>query len=871
MTDGPDFSPQELESVPAKEANDLADRLFRHGDRAGLGWHLVTAWLQWLETAKAPLDESRNQGKGVHYGGHQLLERIGEGGFGIVYRACRPAPAGGVVALKVLKGPVVGLHVARLFEREVALAARLDDPRTVKLLGWGVVDGRPYLVSELVEHAEPITRHCRRHRVGLRTCIQLLSEVARGVSHAHQRGVLHRDLKPSNILVQQVPGTEVARVRIVDFGLARAVSLSTAGNSLWSLEGWLLGTPAYMAPEQAQGRRDVDVRVDVYAIGVLMFELLTGSLPWHDEVLLRADAATQLRAVGDGLLSLPSVRLVSRGPAELPWRADALRGELDWIVQRALAEAPADRYPDAASLAADLERFLAGGPVSAAPRSFGYPLRCWLRRRPAAAIGLAATVLVLLISLLATFGLAWSAAGHRRERLAGQLAAEETLRRFDLLAAGVRLRRAELLAETLYPANPAMVTALRDWMVAHGEPLRAGRDDLAAAVRAERALAESADPRAHLALLREGERLLDSMDEFLATGAYPKVRERLERWSLSPQGTAEAWARATAEIAADPRFAGFVMSPQPDLVPLGRDLVTGLQEFAHAFSGEVPRRASDGRLQRSPIDGIVLVLVPGGTFDFGEQGDDPAQPNYNVDAQPSPWFPVVPASIAPFLIGKFEVTRHQWGTMGGAAVDAHSWGGGGGMEFGPDHPIGDVDWWNADLVLRRLGLVLPTAVQWECAARAGTTTPWWIGDDPAVVAGLANFADRSMQRAPEAIYGVRCNSELDDGYPGMAPIGRFPANPFGIHDIFGNVSEWCADHRAIHLMPARVGDGARFGPNGRSRMAMTMSVRGGGFEDHARIGTAASRHNNSPSHRRPAVGLRAARMLSLPTQGDSGR
>ncbi|MCU0866787.1 MAG: serine/threonine protein kinase, partial [Planctomycetes bacterium] len=598
MNRPPEAPPTDLSAAPAAQVDGLADQLFRRCLPTGSAQPTAEAWRQWLDSVQAAVVEFGGTSIRLHCGGHQLLERIGEGAFGVVYRARRPAPADGSVAIKVLKGHLVGSEAVSLFQREVALASRLDDPRTVRVLGSGMADGRPYLVSELVEHALPITVYCDRHRLGLRARLALLAEVVRGVAHAHRCAVLHRDLKPSNILVQSEPGAPAARVRVVDFGLARAITAGSAGNSLWSLDGWLLGTPAYMAPEQARGRRDLDVRVDVYALGVVMFELLTGSLPWHDTELLRADAATQLRAVDNGPLPLPGHRLAQLPAAsERPWSVVDLRGELDWIVARAMASDAAERYPEAAAFAEDLERFLEGRPVAAAPRGGTYALRCWARRNRTAASGLASAAVLLIVAFLISSVLAWSAAGDRADRVAAQGAAEATLRRFDLLAEDVRLRRAELLAETLYPAGPARVPALRAWLADYGEPIRSGRAALAAAVAKERALVEGGDRAALPDLLREGERLLAAVDRCIGTGACVRVAAHLAQWSSPPVVADARWRHVAAGLAADPRFVGVQLSPQPDLVPLGADPTSGLQEFAHWLSGDVPRRGPDGRLE----------------------------------------------------------------------------------------------------------------------------------------------------------------------------------------------------------------------------------------------------------------------------------
>lgn len=864
--------PVDLDTEPEGSVDALADELFRGVPSAKADGGATRAWHRWLGTAPSLAIDDSCASSGRRCGGHELVERIGQGAFGIVYRARRPAPADGYVAVKILKGRFVGSHLARLFEREVALAARLDDPRAVRVLGGGVEDGRPYLVSELVENATSITAHCDRRCLGLRERVALLVDVARGVAHAHQRAVIHRDLKPGNILVQQIGGSGAARVRVVDFGMARAIAESAAGDSARSLDGWLLGTPAYMAPEQARGSRDIDVRADVYALGVVLFEVLTGSLPWHDDARLRDDMVAQLLAVDSGPAPLPSLRLASRGAAATrPYQAAALQGELDWIVARAMASSPVDRYPDAATLAADLERFLDGRPVLAGPRGGAYGFRCWMRRHRTMAGGLLAAAALLVLAFGVVLVSAWSAARARIDRVTERDAAIRHLRRFDLLAEEVRLRRAEQVAETLYPASPERVPELAAWLAEHGDPIRRGRPALAAAVAAERSCLESSDATALPDLLREGERILADVDRFLATGACFRVEEQIARWSRPPRLPDDAWSRAAAGLAADARFVGVSLAPQPDLAPLGPDPVTGLQEFAHWLSGDVPRRGADGRLQLTSNAGIVLVLLPAGAFSLGEQSDDPAAPNYCRDALPGAAFPVVDAAVAPFFMGKHEVTRSQWARMGGAMTPQDASEHVAGVGYDDEHPIGDVDWWSSDLVLRRHGLALPSVVQWEYAARAGTRTPWWCGDDPAEAERIANFADRSMRLAAESIPGAHNASGFDDGHPGMAPVGRFPANPFGLHDVLGNVAEWCGDLHASHWIPARTGDGARFGPFAPSWPLVLMPIRGGGFEDRARNSAAGRRHCDSPSHSRPGVGLRASRPLAPSPPLPSGR
>ncbi len=867
MISKPIDPPADLGVLTHDQVDALADALFRApAAPERVRRSALQPWQQWLDVVAEIAAESTGSLPLSHCAGHRLIERIGEGAFGVVYRALRPEPATGFVAVKVLRSILAGSVAAGWFAREVTVAARLDDPRIARIYGGGAVDGRPYLVSELLEGAIPITQFCRQNRSSLRTRVRLVADAARGLAHAHQRAVLHRDVKPGNLLVLADAKGGASQVRIVDFGLARAFGSASTGGTLWSIDGWLLGTPAYMAPEQAAGRRDFDVRADVYALGVVLYELVTNALPWHDPKGQPLDLVAQLRAIDAGPLRLPSRRLTAATVGELPFLASELRGEIDWIVARALASSPADRYADAAAFADDLERCLAGCPVVAGPPGVRYALRCWRRRRPAAALAALLALLALLASFVLASAFAWSASHDRALAEASQRAAEDTLQRFDLLAEGERLRRAEALAETLFPAGPSAVPRLLAWIAEHGRPIASRLTVFAAAVAAERDLVAKADAQAHPELLAECESLLARLTEFVERGALPRIASRIDRWSAVPAVPADAWPRALAAVAADPRFAGCGLVPQEDLVPLGADPVSGLQEFAHWPSGDVPARDADGRLLRTATTGIVLVLVPGGDFHMGEQSADPSKPNYHTRAVALPFVPVTPSHVGPFLVGKFEVTLHQWTRMEGTCSRAIAVGSAfGGAVLGPDHPIADVCWWDADRLLQRHGLDLPVAAQWEWAARGGTTTPWWTGHDPASIEARANFADRSMLRLKDRLPGASVGSSIDDGFPSLAPVGSFDPNPFGLYDVCGNVAEWCGDSNAPYTLPGRPRDDARFGP--APFLGLSLAVRGGAYEYRASIATVSTRHNNPPSHHRPAIGLRAARRLPLVRSG----
>ncbi len=294
----------------------------------------------------------------------------------------------------------------------------------------------------------------------------------------------------------------------------------------------------------------------------------------------------------------------------------------------------------------------------------------------------------------------------------------------------------------------------------------------------------------------------------------------------------EAWRAAVARVAQDPRFEGVRLLPRLGLVPLGPDPESGLEEFHHLDSsfgalrsGVEPAlaRDDDGRIAVEPGHGIVLVLVPGGTARIGCQNTDPSAPHFDPLTNPELEGPVHEVRLDPFLIAKHELTRAQWSCLRWPLVpdpelirlmlrSEERW----------THPVSGPTLQDAIGVLDRFGLEPPTEVQWEYAARAGSTAPWGTVDSVAELDRIANLADRSL--APAAAGLGAYDADLDDGYPLSAPIGSFAPNAFGLHDTLGNVIEWCRDARVPYTVPAREGDGLR-----RSGLSPGQAVRGGSF------------------------------------------
>ena len=331
-------------------------------------------------------------------GPYRLIEQLGEGGFGIVWRAEQTDPVQREVALKVIKRGMDTRQVLARFEHERQALASMEHPCIAAMLDAGAsVDGRPYFAMELVR-GESITQWCLARSSSLQVRLSLFVQVCHAVQHAHQKGIIHRDLKPSNILVMEVDGAPVPK--IIDFGIAKAMSPSKADDrTLLTQADQLIGTPLYMSPEQIRGEALIDTRSDIYSLGVLLYELLTESLPFD----VRASVEEVKRQVLATTPQRPSTRLRKRSTAEQPSLMTRMNqpfigysADLDWITLRALEKDCDRRYQTAAELAADVQHFLACEPVTACPPRFGYVAKRWITRNRTVFLAANAVVVAMI-------------------------------------------------------------------------------------------------------------------------------------------------------------------------------------------------------------------------------------------------------------------------------------------------------------------------------------------------------------------------------------------------------------------------------------------------------------------------------------------
>jgi serine/threonine protein kinase len=371
---------------------------------------------------------------GAVIGPYKLKEQIGEGGMGLVFVAEQSQPVRRKVALKLIKPGMDTRQVIARFEAERQALALMNHPNIAKVHDGGETpSGRPYFVMELVKGV-PITEYCDQNRLTTRARLELFGQVCAAVQHAHQKGIIHRDIKPTNVMVVSHDGTPV--VKVIDFGVAKAIGQQLTDKSVYTQFSQFIGTPLYMSPEQAgQSGLDIDTRTDIYALGVLLYELLTGTTPFDKERLASASYDEIRRLIRDEEPPKPSTRMSTVGQAGSTISAQRqtnpqhlcllLRGELDWIVMKALEKDRNRRYESGSALAADIERYLKDEPVQACPPSLRYLLGKFLRRHRT---GVLTTAALLMMALLFGAGAGWITLDRAARRSNTEQAVEDDLK-----------------------------------------------------------------------------------------------------------------------------------------------------------------------------------------------------------------------------------------------------------------------------------------------------------------------------------------------------------------------------------------------------------------------------------------------------------
>ena len=380
-----------------------------------------------LETAAEVFSEEESSHlrivPGDKIGPFKVLQLLGEGGFGAVYQCDQEEPVKRRVAVKIIKAGMDTADVVARFQAERQALAMMDHPSIAKVFEAGATpEGRPYFVMEFVKGI-PIHDYCSEHKLDMRARLELFTKVCDAVHHAHQKGIIHRDLKPGNILVGTDGGRE-PRPKIIDFGVAKATSQQLTEQTLFTQLGQMVGTPLYMSPEQAGiSSEDIDTRSDVYSLGVVLYQLICGKLPFGPEVLREKGYLEMQRVIREEDPPRPSTqvttqsrqaskeatRIASERQTSLQELAKTLKRELEWIPMKALRKDRTERYSTAESLADDVRRYLSGDVLEAGPESASYRLKKLIKRHRGSAIAASLIALSLVAGIIVSLNFAMEA------------------------------------------------------------------------------------------------------------------------------------------------------------------------------------------------------------------------------------------------------------------------------------------------------------------------------------------------------------------------------------------------------------------------------------------------------------------------------
>ncbi|MCP3915266.1 MAG: SUMF1/EgtB/PvdO family nonheme iron enzyme [bacterium] len=818
--------------------------------------------------------------------------------MGVVFEALQES-LGRRVALKVVRPEnlVFGSSVDR-FRREGAAAALMRHPGIVPVYTFGEDAGLPYFTMELIDgctlaevleslsgqrpkelNGDDLTRsvHAVRGMDGERAdvwngrpwvevCLEIARRVADALEHAHRRGVIHRDVKPSNIAI-----TRDGRTMLLDFGLAAVV-----GETQLTKSGVVPGSLLYVSPERLNGERNVDPRTDIYSLGVTLYEMLALHTPY-------TSASTEFTMQ----------RILAGAPPRLRETNPLVRRDVEVVCMKAMDIDLRRRYQTAAEFALDLSNLSNGRPVQARPPTLSARALRWGRRHPRSTW---AAALISIVAILAAGSELWrhrievAIVAERVERaralaeegeLDGALAETEQalgLRPKDVAALTLRTelhkradRRARLSAAQigrlsdvkilrdlirkepeLWPAFPSRIGYMSAWLarargVLESEDIyRGALETLAVDHTTE--LVEDTETEWQREILTE---LVEGLRELPDIVGHVTERITLAQRTaiLSTEGpeARQKWIEASTSIAELSVYGGLALAPQMGLLPLWRNPQSGLWEFLVVRTGEAPERdAQTGRSTVAEGTGIVLVLVPAGSFAMGSYPVSAEHPRGSPNADPEhrTTDPTVrTVALGAYFLSKYEMTQGQWLRVTESSANFPD------RAESDDHPMSFVSWRDANGTLACLGLSLPTEAQWEYATRAGSSTVFWTGDDVQSLVGAANIADEALGRHDPKEWFER---GFEDGFIYKAPVGSLRPNAWGVHDVHGNLWEWCLETRE---------PGQGFRTNASPSFAALATARGGSFLDSPSMMRAARRSSDNAGSREVNQGVRPARSI----------
>jgi hypothetical protein len=702
----------------------------------------------------------------------------------------------------------------------------MDHSGIARIFDAGITnDGRSYFVMELVRGCQ-ITDYCDTRQLSLRQRVELFLKVCLAVDHAHQRGIVHRDIKPSNVMVGTEDGVPVPRV--IDFGIAKAMEQPLTEFAVRTQSCEVLGTPRYMSPEQTGlAGIEVDHRTDIYALGVVLFELATGETPFLRETEKLGSPMGWMTIIREQEPPRPSTAVLKlgdqaavvaqrRGAGEVRGLSRQLSEDLDWIVLRCLEKDREQRYQSAAELAQDLRNYLNHQPINASRHGLFYRLRKSARRRRDV-VRLAVVFSLVLTAVLAGGFILLSKTRHESRIVSHKEDIESAL---SLIASQPTLpevspeQRRERLMAWLFEADAILSREQQSISVL--QSMKAIPVQGLAGFDAERS-----------ARIEQASKLVELLQRFRdPSGPRAQVSAWLSR-SPANDEIQRLWSEAERGIAST--YDGLIIQNREHLVPIGTDPKSGLWEFADLQLGLVPVRDADGVFSPDAVSGIIFVLVPGGTFEMGSpQSESGRKPDEVLH----------PVSVGPFLISKYELLHWQWLRA---------------MEIAPadnsrsDLPAVGISWVDATKLCGRFGYQLPSEAQWEFACRAGSALPF----SGAIEMDNLGWYEENSQETPQ-------------------PVGQKASNVFGLYDMHGNALEWCQDLYSDTFYSAANAGGPDpvfnppVDPSDVDALSRPRVLRGGSFEGKASYCRSADRYRESASHVHGSFGFRPVRTVTSP-------
>ena len=816
----------------------------------------------------------RHLAAGDRIGHYELIRRLGQGGMGEVWLAQQREPLQRVVALKLVRAGMLGESAVSRFKAEKLLLARMQHDGIAKVFDAGTTDdGEPYFAMEYVDGC-PIDIYCDRNRLSIDRRLQLFGRVCDAVQHAHQNAVLHRDLKPDNILVAEQDGRAVPKV--IDFGLAKQVD-DEAARSMQTIPNGLLGTLHYMSPEQAgRGGAQLDTRSDIYALGVILYELLVGVHPLgfggtEDSIAskLRTICEQMPRSLAAGARShcgdVANRVAETRGCASVRGLVRSVTTrDLELIVRTCLCKERDRRYASVAALAEDLRRYTESEPLIVRAPGLAYVFSRFVRRNIAVTVAVVAILSVMLVAL----GLVL---------MANQRAARSDRRARELKTLRDQVGFADRIESLLYvgPGQTHDLVAIDTWG-AEVDRMRGLVTSRIGELERDDALSEL--DRVVFDGLNEVAETLES--RFDGPGGLLERAGRALDWSRDVrcetiEKVASRWRTAVAavgDVEVMPAYRGLVLQPQLGLIPVGPvPNRPTLYEFrVWTPSGEGPRYGADGELLNPERSDPLVVLIPGGEAVVGSHTARAHRgtPYYCEDALAGEG-PPVECVLHPFFIGKHELFQSQWAQWSDERPSLYVADPGENpgkrsawrlrdTEIGRELPVHRVSYNQARQVLRCYGLDFPTEAQWEYAVRAGTTTPWWTGDDPGDLWDVANLADRCARHFR---IGAPAYEDYDDRMAHIASVRVrvLRPNPWGLYDTLGNLWEYCRDDYVSRLSKAELSPGT--GEVVTDRSTGQCAMRGGSYLSTAIHARCAYRKKTGRASAFEFYGVRVARDL----------